>query len=345
MKFHEPKATKAAMLKGLRRVAAAPLGSIRDTAAEIFAPDAAYIAAHPFNQMHGLAELTETYFAPLKRAFPDLERRDDIFIGGHYKDYDWVSTTGYYYGVMRDEWLGLRPTGAWVYLRFGEFYKLHEGRIIDAYCLLDLVDVFRQIGANPLRPALGIEGLCPGPAAQDGLQIKANDPVESRKSLDLVENMIFQGMHGFDGKDHGTMHFERYFCADMMWFGPGGTGTMRGIEGFMKFHEIPFNETWPDFKGGDHKARFGDGPFVSSTGWPSIRGTHTGGDWLGLKPTGRPFTMRVMDWWRREGEWLTENWVFIDVPDVFRQFDRDLVAEARAHQAACLKQKGRSSRP
>lgn len=336
MKFHDPGPTKAAMLAGLRALAAAEPGAIRKTAETLFAPDAAYIAGHPFDQMRGLDELTERYLAPLKRAFPDLERRDDIFIGGHWQDHDWVSATGYYYGVMRGEWMGLKPTGGWVYLRFGEFYKLHEGRIVDAYCLLDLIDILRQIGANPVRPALGVEGLCPGPAAQDGLQIATNDPAASRKSLDLVQAMIFQGMHGFDGVDHGTMHFERYFSEDMMWYGPGGTGTTRGLEGFMKFHEIPFNEAWPDFKGGDHKSRFGDGPFICSTGWPSIRGTHTGGDWMGLKPTGRPFTMRVMDWWRREGDWLTENWIFIDVPDLFRQFDRDLIAEAQARQAERL---------
>jgi len=53
----------------------------------------------------------------------------------------------------------------------------------------------------------------------------------------------------------------------------------------------------------------GDGPYVGSVGWPSIRATHLGGDWLGLAPTGRPVTMRVMDLWRREGGLLVENWV------------------------------------
>lgn len=135
-------------------------------------------------------------------------------------------------------------------------------------------------------------------------------------------------MHGFDGVDHDTMHFERYFTEDMMWYGPGGAGTTRGLSGFMRHHEIPFNEAWPDFKGGDHKARFADGPYICSTGWPSIRATHAGGDWMGLAPTGKAFEMRVMDWWRREGPLLSENWVFIDVLGTFRQFGRDLLAQA-----------------
>ncbi len=37
--------------------------------------------------------------------------------------------------------------------------------------------------------------------------------------------------------------------------------------------------------------------------------------------------MRVMDWWRREGDVLTENWVLIDMIDVFLQLGVDLFAD------------------
>lgn len=36
--------------------------------------------------------------------------------------------------------------------------------------------------------------------------------------------------------------------------------------------------------------------------------------------------MRVMDFWRREGDLLAENWVLIDIVDIFRQFGVDLFA-------------------
>ena len=36
--------------------------------------------------------------------------------------------------------------------------------------------------------------------------------------------------------------------------------------------------------------------------------------------------MRVMDFWRREGTMLRENWVFIDMPHLFLQFGDDLFA-------------------
>ena len=39
----------------------------------------------------------------------------------------------------------------------------------------------------------------------------------------------------------------------------------------------------------------------------------SGVPWLGVQPSGRRLTMRVMDWWRRDGDLLRENWIFIDI--------------------------------
>ena len=37
--------------------------------------------------------------------------------------------------------------------------------------------------------------------------------------------------------------------------------------------------------------------------------------------------MRVMDWWRREGDLLVENWVLIDVIDLLEQLGRPLIVD------------------
>ena len=37
--------------------------------------------------------------------------------------------------------------------------------------------------------------------------------------------------------------------------------------------------------------------------------------------------MRVMDFWRREGDLLRENWVFIDQLDLLLQMDFDVMAK------------------
>lgn len=324
--------TKRRLLGDLRRLARTGLHELPGVAAGLFRADATCLVSHPTNQLTGLDEIVARHLAPLKAAMPDLERRDDIFMGGSFDRCDWVSATGYYYGTLTGEWLGLRPTDNWLHVRFGEFYKLEGGKIIDAYVILDLIDVFRQLGVNPLRRGLGIETLVPGPLAQDGLLLDAQDPEATTRSLKLVEAMIFEGMWGFDGVDHGTMNMDRYFTENLMWHGPGGIGTTRGFRNFMRYHEEPWNEAFPDFRGGNHKARFADGLFICSTGWPSIRGTHGGGDIFGVAPTGQPISIRVMDWWRRDDQLLGENWIFIDIPEFLLQIGRDLLAEARGLQ-------------
>ncbi len=332
MKFHDAGGTKANVIGQLRRLATAPAADMLDVARSIFAPDAAYICAHPINQMHGLEDINQRLWQPLKTAFPDLERYDDIVMSGHWQDHDWISATGYYYGTFMRDWMGLPAHGGWAYVRFGEFYKIEGGRITDAYVILDFIDVMRQVGVNPLPPARGIEGLCPGPSTKDGVMLATMPPEQGAESLRQVEAMIFEGMFGFDGVNHDTMNMDRFWTKTMMWYGPGGIGSTRGLEGFMRYHEIPWNEAFPDFRGGNHIARFGDGDYVASTGWPSINGTHNGKELFGIPATGRKITIRVMDWWRREGALLTENWIFIDIPELLMQMDYDLFA--RAHDLA-----------
>lgn len=332
MKFHDSGAIKGEVIAKLRALAKAPSSDTLAAARAVFAEDAAYLCAHPINQMHGLKEIDARLWQPLKAAFPDLERYDDIVMSGHWQEHDWVSATGYYYGTFARDWMGLPAHGGWAYVRFGEFYKIVGGRIVDAYVILDFIDVMRQAGVNPLPPARGIEGLCPGPSTKDGVMLATMPDEQGAESLRQVEAMIFEGMFGFDGVDHDTMNMDRFWTKTMMWYGPGGIGSTRGLDGFMRYHEIPWNEAFPDFRGGNHVARFGDGNYVASTGWPSINGTHTGKELFGVPATGRKITIRVMDWWRREGPLLTENWIFIDIPELLMQMDYDLFA--RAHELA-----------
>jgi hypothetical protein len=55
-----------------------------------------------------------------------------------------------------------------------------------------------------------------------------------------------------------------------------------------------------------------------------------GDGWLGIPATNKRITMRVMDFWRREGELLSENWVFIDIIDLLQQFGINVFAGLEA---------------
>ena len=52
--------------------------------------------------------------------------------------------------------------------------------------------------------------------------------------------------------------------------------------------------------------------------------THQG-DYLGVKATGRPLTLRVMDFYRCAGGKILENWVLLDYLELFNQMGVDLI--------------------
>jgi hypothetical protein len=47
--------------------------------------------------------------------------------------------------------------------------------------------------------------------------------------------------------------------------------------------------------------------------------------------------MKVMDFWRRDGDMLAENWVFIDMIDLLEQIGVDVFARVRALNGANIK--------
>ena len=51
---------------------------------------------------------------------------------------------------------------------------MHEGKIAEVFVLVDLVDLMRQAGAAPWRQGNGLEMMMPGPAAQDGVRLRAS---------------------------------------------------------------------------------------------------------------------------------------------------------------------------
>ena len=355
--------SKRSLLAALRALAQAPLHELERAACAVFAETAECAVSHPTNRLLGPGEVVRRHLQPMKQALPDLERRDDIALAGEFANRAWIATTGYYFGTLTSEWLGLPASNHWLYVRFGEFYRLEGGRVVDAYILLDLIDVMRQLGINPLPPARGVEALCPGPATHDGVVLEGQSSAESRSSGELVDAMIVEGLMSYDQIDHASIGMDRYWHRDMMWYGPCGIGTTRGLEGFLTCHQHPWQEACPDYvlepsgidlsrglaglqdyhehawqrtdsdyRGGDDLCRIAEGRYVAWSGWPSTCATHSG-RLFGLEPSGRRFTIRIMDFWRRDGDRLAENWVFIDIPHMLLQLGRDVLAEAQERAA------------
>jgi predicted ester cyclase len=293
--------------------------------AELYSADVAWHGPHPINSHHGAQSVVEKFWQPFLHSFPDLERRDDIVIAGSFKGGKWIGATGYYSATFKHDWLGIRATGGVVNIRYGEFSRMDAGRVHEVYVIVDILDIMHQAGCWPamLPKSRGPLDRVPGPASRDGVAIVSAPPAASEASLKLVEAMI-KGLMEYDGKTLASMAMERFWHPHMMWYGPAGIGSSRQLAGFQQVHQIPFLGAFPDRRGGDHKARIGDGAFVGSTGWPSVRATHLG-PWQGVPATHRAITMRVMDFWRREDNLLRENWVFIDMIELLLQMDIDVM--------------------
>ena len=292
----------------------------------LYSADVAWHGPHPINTHQGAANVIEHFWQPFLTAFPDLERRDDIVMAGSFKGGKWIGATGYYTATFTHNWLGIRATGGVVNIRYGEFSRMESGKVCEVYVIVDILDIMHQADCWPsiLPKSRGPLDRVPGPATRDGITRMLNPPGESEQSLKLVEAMI-KGLMEYDGTHLSSMAQERFWHPQMMWYGPAGIGTCRQLSGFQKVHQIPFLGAFPDRRGGDHKARLGDGAFVGSTGWPSVRATHSG-PWQGCAPTNRAISMRVMDFWRREDKLLRENWVFIDMIELLLQMDVDIMS-------------------
>jgi len=113
---------------------------------------------------------------------------------------------------------------------------------------------------------------------------------------------------------------------DMAWYGPAGIGAVFTIDRYIEQHQQPFRRQLADRVFNGHVARMAEGNYGGFFGWPNLTVTPTGG-YLGLPGTGKPADMRVVDVYRRDGDKLAENWVFIDMLHFLNQQGLDVNLE------------------
>jgi steroid delta-isomerase-like uncharacterized protein len=125
----------------------------------------------------------------------------------------------------------------------------------------------------------------------------------------------------YDGlNDHVIEGMEAYWTKDMVWYGPAGIGTKRGIKDFQDNHQRPFLHAFSD-KHATDEVRIAEDDFVAAFGYQDA--THSG-DYLGIPASGKRVKIRYMDFWRVEDEKLVENWVLIDILDFLEQVGYDV---------------------
>ncbi len=342
---------KLTVQRMMGRLASCAPTNVEAALESVYADGAEWRGPHPLNALTGFDAIAEKAWGPLLSAFTGLERRDEILVGGRYRDkhgkqWDQVASMGHYVGTFKADWLGIPANGQPAFIRYGEVHDLEDGKIVRSSCLWDVLDVIRQAGFWPLAPSWGTEGMWLGPITNNGIVLTEQDMDESMASIaqtlamhKTLSDYNDQAAKGREGLIH--MPQKEHWHEKMMWYGPSGIGTTRGLEGFVDFHQLPFRLTWPGRKGGQklveqstaadhgHYIQIGDGPYSVTGGWPSVVADHVGGGLLGSGPTGRQIEMRVMDFYLHHEGKIRENWVPIDVIHILLQMDIDIMQRVR----------------
>lgn len=321
---------KALMLEFFSDFETASASDLPHVFNDYMASDYVWHGVYPFEELHGVDAVVNDFWAPLLYSWAYVRRRQDIFIAGEsVVGGTWVTSMGHLVGMFERDWLGIPATGKMAWLRYCEFHRLEGGRVIETYFHADLISIMVQAGVDPLPPQTGAEFMVPGPRTHDGLVLDPQDPAESARTLELIQRMA-KDLGDSPEVDMAHEKLAETWHDDMIWYGPSGIGATMSIGGFKRQHQIPFRKslyTTRIFNG--HKARFAEGVYGGWVGWPSLSMTVTGGGYMGLPATGKSVDMRVVDVYRREGDKIAENWVFIDTPYLLKQQDLDIFERMR----------------
>ena len=74
----------------------------------------------------------------------------------------------------------------------------------------------------------------------------------------------------------------------------------------------------------NHICRLAEGHYGGFFGWPNFNAKPSGG-FMGMPATNKTGDFRVIDIYRREGNKLAENWIFIDLLHFWKQQGVDIL--------------------
>ncbi len=289
---------------------------VEELLVDIMHPEVLWRGYHPFNEQVGPKAVAEKFWGPLKKSISHMQRRMDIFIAGDNKieGYEgvWVASMGHLMGLFDSPWLDITATKKIMMLRYGEFNHVKDHKIVETAMFFDIPHFMIQAGFNPFPPQTGAHLVQPGPMTHDGLIREPVPERESQKTLNAIEFMIEDSENWSGGREEPLLdELRRSWNEDMIWWGPTGIGATYTLERYAQQHSGPFREGFTNRQFNGHICRIAEGAFGGFFGWPNLTLTPTGG-FMGMPACGKPADMRVIDFYRRDGDKLTENWIFID---------------------------------
>merc|ERR1719154_146584 len=201
-----------------------------------------------------------------------------------------------------------------------DFYQIDDSgtRIAYNWCLIDFIDLMRQIGYQVLpKPALR-EGFMLPPSAMDGIPAPISrlvSPQDTEVSKAIIQALLLEDF--LTGESPSPL-----WADDMVWYGGAGFGMATSRK------EYDEHVLGPLRAGLSRRELHLDilhceGVYCGAHGY--IAGLHTG-EWLGEQATNLPLNLRVALHWRVD---LTlgvakECWAMFDIPAAFNMIGVDL---------------------
>ncbi len=136
-KTEETRAVIEAMVDGLNDHRIDDIG-------EFFAADFRWMGNQGCGTKNGLRAFQDNWQRPFQAAFGDKVCIDEarLFMG------EWAAAFGRQEATHHGEFMGVAPTGMRVEIRYMDFWRVVDGKIVDNWVMVDFPHVLAQLGVD-----------------------------------------------------------------------------------------------------------------------------------------------------------------------------------------------------
>jgi predicted ester cyclase len=95
----------------------------------------------------GLKAFQDHWQRPFQAAFSDKVCTDEARLA----EGEWMAAFGAQIATHSGEFMGIAPTGKRVEIRYMDFWRVQDGKIVDNWVMVDFPHVMRQLGVDPFN--------------------------------------------------------------------------------------------------------------------------------------------------------------------------------------------------
>ncbi len=110
-----------------------------------FAPQFRWMGNVGCGTKNGLREFQDNWQKPFQAAFSDKVCIDEARLAQG----EWMAAFGRQEATHSGEFMGIAPTGKRVEIRYMDFWKVVDGKIVDNWVSVDFAHVMQQLGVDP----------------------------------------------------------------------------------------------------------------------------------------------------------------------------------------------------